>query len=238
MPLKLEWKLVATLAEATLPILAAQLEAGDESSECSPVRREVYALMKCSGSPCDIEPHCWHDSFGKHYMLRTHHLKALIEHAEQGHSLQSHDGVLGKVREQLIAEEQQRLERRSGVTGTSTPNMPPVNILNVLPTTSRSFPAVSPGEVASAGSSAPCTLSPAPLVIPGPRDVTVKLCSEWQQSQVADMELKIGLAKACGAPLKDGLDLEPLYEDRDSTFFVKRGAKRVIANYFVRDIES
>jgi hypothetical protein len=74
------------------------------------------------------------DSFGKkHYKLRTHHLKALIDFVEQGNILQSHDDVPEDIREQLLAEEQQQLERQSKLSDYSTPSLPPINITNVLP---------------------------------------------------------------------------------------------------------
>jgi hypothetical protein len=91
---------------------AAQLDAEQETTGNPSIWREVYALMRCPGPPCDLGPHCWCDPFGKkHYKLGTHHLKALINLVEHGHVLKSHDDVPEDIREQLFAEERQRLER-------------------------------------------------------------------------------------------------------------------------------
>ena len=42
------------------------------------------------------------------------------------------------------------------------------------------------------------------LDIPGPRDVAVRLYSEWQQSNVIDEGLKTEFQKACDVALDDG----------------------------------
>jgi hypothetical protein len=46
-----------------------------------------------------------------------------------------------------------------------------------------------------------------------PRDVAVRLYSEWQQSKVVNETLKTEFQKACDIALNDGLDLEQVYED-------------------------
>lgn len=71
---------------------ASQLDAEQETSGNPSIWREVYALIRCPGPPCNLGPHCWRDPFSKkHYKLRAHHLKALIEFVQQGHALKSHD---------------------------------------------------------------------------------------------------------------------------------------------------
>lgn len=75
------------------------------------------------------------------------------------------------------------------------------------------------------------------LEVRGPRDVAVKLYSEWQQSNVVDEELKEEFRRACEETLREGLDLEQLYEDQDPGFFMQKGIKRGVARRYVRDIE-
>jgi hypothetical protein len=212
----------------------AQLDAEEESSGQSSTWREVYALMQCPGSPCDLGPHCWRDPFRKkHYKLRTHHLKALIEFVEQGNTLRSHDDVPEHVREQLFAEEWQRLERQPNLPVSAPTPFPPINITNVLPASHQSSIA------SSVDSSTSLKAHPANIIsldIPGPRDVAVRLYSEWQQSNVADERLKTEFQKACDVSLDDGLDLEQVYEDQDPEFFIQSGVKRGVARRFVRDI--
>lgn len=90
--------------------------------------------MRCPVQSCNLGPHCWCDPDSKkHYKLRSHHLRSLIEHVEQGHELQTHDNVPEYIRQQLYAEEQQGIERRQKPASTSAANFPPINITNVLP---------------------------------------------------------------------------------------------------------
>jgi hypothetical protein len=214
---------------------ASQLEAEQEASGSPSAWEEVYALLRCPGPPCNLGPHCWRDPFGKkHYKLRTHHLKALVEMVQQGHTLKSHDDVPEDVREQLYAEEQQRKERQP-TKNVSTPGFPPINITNVLPSQSYQSPLTS---IADSTAAAQQQLARFPrLDIPGPRDAAVIAYSEWQQSNVVDDALKGEFQKACDATLEDGLDLEQVYEDQDPGFFVGYGVKRGVARRFVSDID-
>lgn len=184
---------------------AAQLVAEEKSSGQPSVWQEVYSLTRYPGPPCDLGPYCWRDPFGKrHYKLRTHHLRALLVFVEQSNSLQSHEDVPEQIREQLFTEERQRLERQTKAASCSTP-YPPINITNVLSHSSQSPMASSVDSV-----TAPVVTSfeVASLNIPGPRDVAVRLYSEWQQSNVIDEALKTEFQRACEVAFDDGLDLE------------------------------
>tara|TARA_R110002003_G_scaffold3054_1_gene24790 strand:- start:2337 stop:3023 length:687 start_codon:yes stop_codon:yes gene_type:complete len=173
-------------SSATQRMLAdrtSQLEAEQETSGSPSAWQEVYALLRCPGPPCNLGPHCWRDPFGKkHHKLRTHHLKALVELVQQGHTLKSHDDVPEDIRDQLYAEEQQRRERQSTTTSVPTPGLPPFNITNVLPSQSHQSPVTSIADSTATAQKQPAeTLR---LDIPGPRDAAVKAYSEWQQSKV------------------------------------------------------
>ena len=217
---------------------ASQLDAEEQSGGRPSAWVDVYTLMRCPGPPCSRGPYCWRDPIGKrHYKLRTHHLRALVRLVEQGRRLETHDDVPDDVREQLYAEEDLRAERppASG-RGAPTPGVLPITINNVMPS-----PASEPPSTASGDS------TPTPtkwlsrkdqLDIPGPRDVAVTVYSEWQQSKVIDQTLQLEYQKACDATLRDGLDLEQVFEDQDADFFIRSGVKRGVARRFVRDIKS
>ena len=49
--------------------------------------------------------------------MKTHHLKALVKYVEQGGVLETHDDVPDSVREQLYAEENQRLDKKKESRG-------------------------------------------------------------------------------------------------------------------------
>jgi hypothetical protein len=199
--------------------------------------REVYALMRCPGPPCDLGPHCWRDSIRKkHYKLKTHHLRSLIKHVEQGGVLQSHEDLPNVIGEQLYAEEQQRLERQPRGTGSSAAGTTysPINITNILPGQTPQSSMLAPPAAILPASGGHHTER---LDVPGLRDIALKEYGDWQQAQVGDETLKAEFRKACDVALEDGLDLEQVYVDQDPDFFIKHGVKRGIARRFVSDIK-
>ncbi|KAJ5039138.1 hypothetical protein NUH16_008919 [Penicillium rubens] len=113
----------------------AQIDAEQVSGQHS-VWRDVYRVMRCPGPPCRHEgQYCWQDPEGKrHHRLQTHHLKVLIKYVEQGGVLETHADVPDSVREQLYAEENQRLDKKKKPAENATMGSmcPPINI-NVLP---------------------------------------------------------------------------------------------------------
>ncbi|KAG4427671.1 hypothetical protein IFR05_016848 [Cadophora sp. M221] len=213
-----------------------QLDAEEESSGQPSVWPDTYEIMRCPEKSCNLGPHCWRDPVSKkHYKLRTCHLRSLVEHVEQGHGLQTQEDVPEYIRQQLYAEDQQRIERRQKPT--SAANFPPITITNVLPPQPHQAPLgsliVGAPAVDPASTSVPVNRPD----IPGLRDVVVKNYSYWQQSNVDDEALKVEFQKACDMTLADGLDLEQIHEDQDPDYFIKNGIKRGIARRFVGDIE-
>jgi hypothetical protein len=95
---------------------------------------------------------------------------------EQGGQLQTHDDVPKDIREQIYAEDQQRLERHQKVTNIPSSNLLPINITNVLPASVSTSPmADQPPPITS-------------ITVPGLRDTALKEYCDWQQSQVGDLE--------------------------------------------------
>jgi len=213
---------------------ATQLDAEEESSGHLSVWRDIYALFRCPGPPCDLGPYCWPDPVSKkRYKLQTRHLKALIDWVEQGNSVQSHHDVPKRIREQLVIEEQQRLERQPNVPANAPTPFPPITITNVLPSSHQ--PSIA-GSAESSTQSVAGRCDFGPLNIPGYRDVAVQLYSEWQQSKVIREDLKADIVKACEAALDDGLDLEQVYADQGPDFFILKCVKRGVARRFIHDI--
>jgi hypothetical protein len=156
---------------------ASQLQAEQDASGSPSIWQEVYALMRCPGPPCNLGPHCWRDPFGKkHYKVRTHHLKALVELMHQGHTLKSHDDVPEDIRELLYAEEHQRQERHSTTTNIPAPSLPPINITNVLPSQANESPKKSVADGSVTAGERPH--ENARLDRPGPRDAAVMAYNE------------------------------------------------------------
>ncbi|GCB27611.1 hypothetical protein AAWM_10496 [Aspergillus awamori] len=200
--------------------------------------RDVYRVMRCPGSPCRLESqYCWQDPVGKkHYKLRTHHLRKLVRYVEQeGGVIECHDDVPDNIREQLYAEEQQRLEQRQKVPGHPASGSPfPINI-NVLPTPPPRSMAISPPAAAEppALNSSPPSSS---INVPGPLEVAVENYAAWQLSRVNTESFKDNIIKARDIALNNCLDLKQIYQDQDPGFFINQGVKLGAARRFVTEI--
>jgi hypothetical protein len=216
-------------SSATQQMLAerdSQLDAEEGVVTQPSVWQDVYSLMRCPGPPCNLGPHCWRDPAGKkHYKLRTHQLKSLIRHVQQGGQLRSHDDVPEDIRQQVYAEAQQQLERQRKGTSSTTSSHPPIHITNVLP----GPPGLPPDQAVAP--------SMPRLDIHGFLDVAVEEYSDWQQSRVRREDQKNEIQKLCNIALDHGLDLQQLYDDQDPGFFTKEGVKVGIARRFIRDIQ-
>ena len=206
---------------------AMQLDAEEDAAGQPSIWRDVYNLMRCPRPPCSLGPYCWRDNVGKkHYKLKTHHLRSLIRHVEEGGVLETHDDVPNDIREQLYAEEQQDVERQRKRRASTIASLPPINITNVLPSQT---PTSSIEMVPSKPSS--------PLEILGQLDVAVRKYSEWQCSRVINKSLKMEYQKVYQMTLAEGLDLELIYEEQNAQFYIDKGIKIGIAQRFVRDIK-
>src|ERR1700709_2264411 len=64
----------------------------------------------------------------KRYRLNTHYLRELVRYAEEGNELRTHSDVPQRVRDQLYAEDQQRLKGHQRSTSAPAANFPPINI--------------------------------------------------------------------------------------------------------------
>lgn len=162
-------------------------------------------------------------------------MKALIKYVEQGGHLETHDDIPDSVREQLYAEENQRLERKEKTLDNSTIRSmcPPININNFLPTGTSQQPM--PSSFASETSPAKSARAE-PIIVHGLLDVAVGEYAEWQQSRVSNETFRDNITKARDVTLDNCLDLMQIYEDQDPDFFVNRGVKVGAARRFVRDI--
>jgi hypothetical protein len=213
---------------ATQQMLAerdSQVDTEDGAAGQPSIWQDVYNLMRCPGPPCDLGPHCWRDPLGKkHYKLRTHQLKALIRHVEQGRELRSHADVPEDVRQQLYAEEQQSTERHRRVSHNASAGQAPIHITNVLPGPSQSTPTTVEVQAKPR------------LNVPGFLDAAVEEYSNWQQSRVMRQVQKDDIRSMCDMALEHGLDLQQLYDDQDADFSISRGIKLGVARRFIRDI--
>ncbi len=218
----------AALAERNTRVDAEQALSGGPDAW-----RHVYSLMRCPGPPCDLGPYCWQDrETHKHYKLLGHHLRTLVKFVQRGDKLESHDDVPQDVRTQLYAEQQQHQnrKRKRRDSGSSPIAHPPMIINNYVPT----HPSLSGSSPASALSS---SLQSCSLNIPGLRDEAVKAYWRWHCSKVGCPIQRQHYELARDLTLGRGDDLELIYEDQNSQFFIEQGVLEGVARRWVRDVK-
>lgn len=157
-------------------------------------------------------------------------MKALVKYVEQGGILETHDDVPDTIRDQLYAEERQRMEKRQKVPDLSTrSSYPPINI-NVAPTQSSQ-----PG-INSKDHTKTAPLVQPDLDIPGPIEVAVEEYTNWHLENVSTDNFKENIRKARDIVLDNCLDLGQLHNPKiGPEFFVKEGVKIGVAHRFVND---
>ncbi|EKV11632.1 Short chain dehydrogenase/reductase family protein [Penicillium digitatum PHI26] len=125
----------SSVTKRMLGVRDAEIDVEQASGQQS-IWRDVYRIMRCPGPLCRHEGHySGQDPDGKkHYKLRSNHLKSLVKYVQQGGVMETHDDIPESLREQLYAEENQRLERqkKSSNNPASGLTCPPIH-LHVLP---------------------------------------------------------------------------------------------------------
>lgn len=76
------------------------------------------------------------------------------------------------------------------------------------------------------------------LSIPGFREDAVEAYCEWHCSKVRREEQKQQYQLARDLTLDRGFDLELVYQDNDSQFYIERGVLEGVARRFVRDVNT
>jgi hypothetical protein len=149
---------------------------------------------------------------------------------DEGNSLESHADVPQVVRQQLYAEQQERVHKQHKTSAGSASNFPPITINNVLPGSASSASGTHE-KAAAPGSSVPQDFE-----LPGFRDIALNEYRKWHQSKVFNSDLKADFRKAEAVTLENALDLDLIYEENDPDFFEKQGVKKGTAKRWVRDI--
>jgi hypothetical protein len=141
-------------------------------------------------------------------------MKALIKYVEQGGIFETHD-VPESLREQLYAEEDQRLEKQKKIPDNSTIGSmcPPINI-NVLPAGSFQQPIPTPANDATPSKPRCAEL----IMVHGLLDVAVEEYAQWKQSRVSNETFRDHISKAHDVTLEKCLDLMQIYEDQDPIY--------------------
>lgn len=207
-----------------------QIDAEGYSSQLS-IWRDVYQKMRCPGPPCQHEgQYCWQDPVGKkHYRLRTHHLRTLVKYVEQGGILEIHDDIPDNVREQLYAEERQRLFKQNKSASSLAPGstLPQINI-NVLP----SQPSQPVASSSWAPEGAPNLVQDNLKEVPGFLESAVEEYATWHLSRVGTDSYKENIRKARDIALENCFDIAQI-RGESPDFFVSQGVAIGAACRFV-----
>ena len=207
----------------------AHIDAEEEATGRPSTWSVVYDRMRCVIRSCPlISDWCWGEPKDKkHYKLRAPHLERLIDHVDEGGSLNDYDDDPSDIRRDLILESPTGMKSKKGSDVTTGLSYPPINI-NVLP--------------AQTAHASPAALLPSrPVsheihVIPGPREQAVREYCNWLESRANDKDYKADFRKICQVTLDNRLDLELILDDPDAGFFVSRGIQIGTARRFLRDI--
>lgn len=202
--------------------------------------KEVYSFFRCTGPPCQGR-YCWRDpnQGWKHFSLEPAVLHKLVEYAENGQTLRTHDDVPQHIRDLIHAKDEADSERRKKKQKISSADgMPQIHIHNIIPGYPNAAPAnESGGPQPDTPVSTAATKGKADLCIPGPRDEAIKRYCQWHCKQVNNTAWKSAFSKAATITLEQGLDLKHVYADQDVDFYVKEGVLRGIARSFVEDVK-
>lgn len=199
---------------------ASHLDAEEASTDEPSIWRRVYALMRCTGPPCKLGPHCWRDATGCHYRLNTYHFSCLIEHVRNGHRLETHADMPEDIQLWLREEAKQDEARQNDHAGRGN---------------SVGAAIAHPAKRVRFAESAPITVAHFDLL--GTRDENVQSYLDWQAAQVAKIELKEDFQNAGEIILDKGSDLEQLHCAQDCSFLIEQGVKPGTAYRVLSDIE-
>jgi hypothetical protein len=159
-------------------------------------------------------------------------------YVQDGHTLETHDNVPKKIRDELYAEEQQSHKRHQKATRTSTASHALITITNVLLALPYKTSYLVSSQAGTLAPDMPSKHTPINhLNIPGLRDVLVKEYCAWQQLQVDDIAQKAEYEQAGQVILQERMDLGLIRRDPNPDFLIKKGVKRGIAEHVVGDID-
>lgn len=222
---------------ATNKQLAARdkLIAQQEASGVRPVWKDVYEVFECSSVVCPNRGFsCWRDpSDKKHIKLDSDTMEKLVDFAEEGNKLETHDDVPERIREIIYRHKEEEIARRQLKRKASDP----------LPTT---IHICCPGHqdrgcANSAGNpqKAVCRAGPAMLKFPMPMDEAPKSYCDWLCSQVTNSAWQAAYRLASQITVDKGYHLGRMYEAQavDAKMLVTYGVLPGIALQFVSRVK-
>jgi hypothetical protein len=187
----------------------------EETSGRRPVWKEVYELLRCNGSFCTNKGfYCWRDpGTEKHHKLETTVLEKLVEFAEEGNVLRTHDDLPEEIR-QLLREQEELLSERKRRKRKGPDDLPTANIHFCCRGRCQDSVDCNAGSHREVQDVAP-NKRPADLVIPKPRDEALTRYCQWHCDQVTSPTWKQGFVHAYQVTKEACLDLKHVHEAQD-----------------------
>ncbi|KAJ5783415.1 uncharacterized protein N7518_009092 [Penicillium psychrosexuale] len=176
----------------------------------------VYDRMRCVIRSYPLmSDWCWEDPKDKkHNKLRAPYLERLIDHVDEGGSLNDHDDAPSDIRRDLI------LESQAGKKSKRYQCSPSISRAYF----DRRFITSRP-------------VSHESLMIPGTREQAMREYCNWLESRANDEDYKADFRKICQVTLENRLDLELILDGPDAGFFfVQREIQIGTARRFLCDI--
>lgn len=209
--------------EATAVQLAErdELLEEQETSGRSRVWSNVYNLMRCTGPPCDGR-YRWRDANRKHFRLDTSILTKLVQYAEEGNQLDTHQDVPPRILDLIYAKEREGIERKLKRKASGSEGERPINIINVLPGSYYQAQALIEGSLGSNLETSDVAQGRRSdgLRIPKPRDEAPISYRQWHCAQINNPTWKAGFWEARWITMDACLDLRYVYADQDVNFYV------------------
>ncbi|KNB18627.1 hypothetical protein FOXG_16108 [Fusarium oxysporum f. sp. lycopersici 4287] len=214
----------------------------EESTGSRPVWKEVYELLHCTGVPCvNSQFYCWRDPESKkHYKLDTNILSMLVDFAEEGNLLRTHDDVPENIRQVIYKNEEESSERRR-LKRKRSDSSSPININVTCP----GHPGQHQGEIFNESNaeargevqgSVATRQRPIDLVIPMRRNQALERYHEWQQDQVDSPRWQQNIRCAYEITREACLDLRHVHSEVGAEFYTDRGVQLGVALSFMNDV--
>ncbi|RFU73472.1 hypothetical protein TARUN_8780 [Trichoderma arundinaceum] len=215
---------------ATNKQLAARdkLIAQQEASGVRPVWKDVYELFECSSAVCPNRGFsCWREPSDKrHIKLDSDTMEKLVDFAEEGNKLETHDDVPERIRELIYRHREEEETRKRLKRKASDP----------LPTTIHICCSDHQDKGSADSARNPQKAAgPARLKFPMPIDEAPKSYSDWLCSQVANNAWQGAYRLASQITIDKGYHLGRMYEAQavDAKMLVTCGVLPGIALQFV-----
>ncbi|KAI1012467.1 hypothetical protein LB504_013142 [Fusarium proliferatum] len=214
----------------------------EELTGSRPVWKDVYELLHCTGVPCvNSQFYCWRDPESKkHYKLDTNILSMLVDFAEEGNLLRTHDDVPENIRQVIYKNEEESSERRR-LKRKRSDSSSPININVTCP----GHPGQRQGEIINesnaeargeAQGSVASRQRPVDLVIPMRRNQALEKYHEWQQDQVDSPRWQQNIRCAYEITREACLDLRHVHSEVGAEFYTDRGVQLGVALSFINDV--